>query len=245
MRYDTYYTQNAHGDVVNLTDKDGKVTKSYKYDAFGVEKNIDENDINAFRYCGEYYDKETATVYLRARYYNPKSGRFISRDSFAGRRTDPLSLNLYTYCGNNPIYYIDPNGHSYAELLDGTKMSINGAWDAKVFNEIKSGKQDSKVNNKKSPTGISEKGIEFLKQYESFEPQAYLLEGEDYYTIGYGHQIYEGGTSVVINGEAYDTLTEELATTLFMDDINSTFAPSLNKFLSDNQIVLNQNQYDA
>jgi GH24 family phage-related lysozyme (muramidase) len=124
-------------------------------------------------------------------------------------------------------------------------MSINSAWDAKVFNEIKSGKRDSKVNNKKSPTGISEKGIEFLKQYESFEPQAYLLEGEDYYTIGYGHQIYEGGTSVVINGETYDTLTEELATTLFMDDINSTFAPCLNKFLSDNQIVLNQNQYDA
>ncbi len=52
-----YYTQNAHGDVVNLTDKDGKVTKSYRYDAFGVEKNIDENDTNAFRYCGEYYDK--------------------------------------------------------------------------------------------------------------------------------------------------------------------------------------------
>ncbi len=52
----TYYTQNAHGDVVNLTDKDGKVTKSYRYDAFGVEKNIDDNDTNAFRYCGEYYD---------------------------------------------------------------------------------------------------------------------------------------------------------------------------------------------
>ena len=91
----TYYTQNAHGDVVNLTDKDGKVTKRYRYDAFGVEKNIDENDANAFRYCGEYYDKETATVYLRARNYNPSTGRFISRDSFAGKNQDPLSLNRY------------------------------------------------------------------------------------------------------------------------------------------------------
>ncbi len=107
----TYYTQNAHGDVVNLTDKDGKVTKSYKYDAFGVEKNIDKNDTNAFRYCGEYYDKETATVYLRARNYNPSTGRFISRDSFAGRKSDPLSLNIYTYCHNNPIIYIDPTGN--------------------------------------------------------------------------------------------------------------------------------------
>ena len=76
-----------------------------------MEKNIDDRDTNAFRYCGEYFDKETATVYLRARYYNPSTGRFISRDSFAGRRSDPLSLNLYTYCGNNPIRYIDPSGH--------------------------------------------------------------------------------------------------------------------------------------
>ena len=107
----TYYTQNAHGDVVNLTDKTGKVTKTYTYDAFGVEKNIDENDTNAFRYCGEYYDAETGTIYLRARYYNPSIGRFISRDSFAGKIEDPLSLNLYTYCANNPISLKDPTGH--------------------------------------------------------------------------------------------------------------------------------------
>ena len=49
-----YYTQNAHGDVVNLTNSNGEVTKKYTYDAFGVEKSIVENDANAFRYCGEY-----------------------------------------------------------------------------------------------------------------------------------------------------------------------------------------------
>ena len=54
----TYYTQNTHGDVVNLTNANGEVTKTYKYNAFGVEKDISESDTNAFRYCGEYYDKE-------------------------------------------------------------------------------------------------------------------------------------------------------------------------------------------
>lgn len=102
--------QNAHGDVVNLTDKDGKVTKTYTYDAFGVEKNIDENDTNVFRYCGEYYDTETGTIYLRARYYNPSTGRFISRDSYAGKNEEPLSLNKYTYCQNNPLIFVDPSG---------------------------------------------------------------------------------------------------------------------------------------
>ena len=88
------------------------------------------------RYCGEYYDAETGTIYLRARYYNPTTGRFISRDSFAGRKSDPLSLNLYTYCRNNPLIYIDPSGHSYATLPDGTTMDINSNWDAQQFYKI-------------------------------------------------------------------------------------------------------------
>lgn len=51
----TYYTQNTYGDVVNLTDEIGAVTKSYIYDAFGMEQNIDDTDTNSFRYCGAYY----------------------------------------------------------------------------------------------------------------------------------------------------------------------------------------------
>ena len=121
-----YYTQNAHGDVVNLTDADGAITKSYTYDAFGVEQNIDDADTNAFRYCGEYYDSETGTVYLRARYYNPSIGRFISRDSYAGKSSDPLSLNRYTYCSNNPVFYVDPCGN-YGVVIYGTYPNESGS----------------------------------------------------------------------------------------------------------------------
>lgn len=121
----TYYTQNAHGDVVNLTDNNGAVTKTYQYDAFGVEKNIDDTDTNAFRYCGEYYDKETATIYLRARYYSPSTGRFISRDSFAGSNNDPLSLNLYTYCHNNPVSGTDSTGHFLDTFFDAAILAFD------------------------------------------------------------------------------------------------------------------------
>ncbi len=71
-----------------------------------------------FRYCGEYFDTETGTIYLRARYYNPNTGRFISRDSVTGDIGDPLSLNLYTYCANNPILYVDPSGNSATALVN-------------------------------------------------------------------------------------------------------------------------------
>ncbi|TYQ14733.1 UNVERIFIED_CONTAM: RHS repeat-associated protein [Acetivibrio alkalicellulosi] len=75
------------------------------------EMHENNRDTNPFRYCGEYFDEETGTIYLRARYYNPRVGRFISEDSFRGISNDALSLNLYTYVKNNPIRYIDPSGH--------------------------------------------------------------------------------------------------------------------------------------
>lgn len=55
---------------------------------------------------------------MRARYYSPSTGRFISRDSFAGSNNDPLSLNLYTYCHNNPVSGTDSTGHFLDTLLD-------------------------------------------------------------------------------------------------------------------------------
>ena len=131
-----YYTQNAHGDVVNLTDSTGAITKSYKYDAFGVEQNVDDADDNAFRYCGEYFDAETGTIYLRARYYDPAIGRFISRDSVTGENTDPLSLNLYTYCHNNPIIGTDPSGHAL-HLLIGAAVGALISGGITLVSEIK------------------------------------------------------------------------------------------------------------
>ena len=104
------YVYNAHGDVVQLV-KDNAVVASYTYDAFGnLTSQIGESD-NPFLYCGEYYDAETQTYYLRARYYNPANGRFTQQDAWSFMDTsDPLSLNLYTYCYNNPVMYADPYG---------------------------------------------------------------------------------------------------------------------------------------
>lgn len=161
----TYYSQNAHGDVVNLTDVDGEVVKSYAYDAFGVEKNIDNSDANAFRYCGEYFDVETGTIYLRARYYNPTTGRFISRDSVIGEIEDPLSLNLYTYCHNNPIRYTDPSGNSInfslvydpcVDSFDSFRESVNA-----LISGLKSAHYNRNENNvdlPKSPQEAYEEG---------------------------------------------------------------------------------------
>ena len=90
-----YYVTDLHGNVVQLTDESGAVIKTYEYDSFGNEVNPDRKDENPFRYCGEYYDKETGKIYLRTRYYQPDVGRFLTRDTCTGKENEPLSLHLY------------------------------------------------------------------------------------------------------------------------------------------------------
>ena len=100
----TYYLHNGHGDVNMLMNENGSITKTYNYDAFGVEQDKVSNDTNPFRYCGEYYDKETDNIYLRARYYAPLQGRFTTEDPAED------GLNWYSYCGGNPVAFADPSG---------------------------------------------------------------------------------------------------------------------------------------
>lgn len=84
---------------------------TYKYDAFGNVTTATGTKTTPYRYSGYQFDDETGLYYLNARYYNPVIARFMSADTYYGRLSDPLSLNLYTYCHNEPIMYWNPTGH--------------------------------------------------------------------------------------------------------------------------------------
>lgn len=102
-----YYHQNEHGDIEYITGKDGKIENAYTYDAFGNITNSTELVKNRYTYNGEQYDQVTQQYYLRARYYNPLVGRFTQEDVYRGD-----GLNLYAYCGSNPVMYVDPSGYA-------------------------------------------------------------------------------------------------------------------------------------
>ena len=106
-----YYLYNGHGDVTSLVDANNTKVNTYKYDEYGNITEETEGVENPYRYAGYYYDKETKNYYLQSRYYNPAIQRFISEDTVRGNIEEPLTQNLYTYTHNNPLKYIDPNGH--------------------------------------------------------------------------------------------------------------------------------------
>ena len=120
-----YYFNNGHADVTALLDATTKNIRSqYRYDEFGnitsetyydsngVET-TDENEIikSQILYAGYQYDEESKYYNLHARYYDPQTARFLQQDTYRGTIADPLSLNLYTYCHNEPMMYYDPTGH--------------------------------------------------------------------------------------------------------------------------------------
>jgi RHS repeat-associated protein len=124
------YGKDAQGSVTAVYGEGGEFVTGYAYDDFGQTEELtaaedaeagaaDEDAASApdpfyneVCYTGGIYDKSTGLYYLNARYYDPAEGRFISADTYRGDVNDPSTLNLYAYCANNPINFVDPTGHS-------------------------------------------------------------------------------------------------------------------------------------
>jgi RHS repeat-associated protein len=108
---EVFYHQDGLGSTRLLTDSTGQVTDRYTYDAYGrLLSHVGSSD-NEKQFAGEQRDAETGLDYLRARYYDPDLGRFISKDPFAGFLSDPMSQHDYQYAHANPVNFTDPTGY--------------------------------------------------------------------------------------------------------------------------------------
>ena len=113
-----WYEKNLQGDVVAVYNSSGQKCITYKYDAWGnftaTASLTTGSNINAianpFRYRSYYYDTDLCMYYLQSRYYDAKICRFINADNQL-LTTDLIGTNLFSYCNNNPVMFIDPNGH--------------------------------------------------------------------------------------------------------------------------------------
>ena len=130
------YKKNNQNDIIGIYDADGNQIVKYVYDAWGNHKTFvlydskfvdislenDYNDdnykgkveiaeLNPFRYRSYYLDEETGLYYLNSRYYDAELGRFINADNVKNLNKLAFNgLNLYSYCLNNPIMFMDTSG---------------------------------------------------------------------------------------------------------------------------------------
>ena len=119
------YRKDAQGNICALLDSEGNVVVKYVYDAWGNHAVVDAdgNDItdeghignkNPYRYRGYYYDADLKLYWLQTRYYDPETGRFVTIDDISYLDPETINgLNLYAYCGNNPVMNVDPTGEFF------------------------------------------------------------------------------------------------------------------------------------
>jgi len=117
-----YFHHDAHGSTRALTNQSGEVVATYTYDAHGNRTSPATNIENPFGYNSQYTDSESGLQYLRARYYDPKTAQFLTRDPIASHTREP-----YTYASNSPTNYSDPTGLLSIGDIGGAVLDVGQA----------------------------------------------------------------------------------------------------------------------
>ena len=124
-----FYQKDIFNNITKILDANGNIIVQYVYDAWGNHAVLNANgqeigdaahigNKNPFRYRSYYFDTETELYYLKSRYYDPELGRFITIDDISYLDPETINgLNLYAYCGNNPVMNVDPNGNLFITFL--------------------------------------------------------------------------------------------------------------------------------
>ena len=102
----SYYQADGLGSITSLSNAAGALAQTYTFDSFGNQTASTGSLTNSFRYTAREFDSETSLYYMRARYFDPQVGRFISEDpiGFSG------DINVYRYSFNSPVNLDDPSG---------------------------------------------------------------------------------------------------------------------------------------
>ena len=225
------YTEDAKGSTVNVLDNAGSRVVSYLYDDFGDVTESKASGYSGFenelQYTGAVHDELTGLLYLNARYYEPRTGRFITRDSYRGERENADTWHLYAYCANNPINYVDPSGHKRVKRFSAAKSfdykgpySIGGVYITIVLKWT--------VSNKKKIIDFSSK-VTRKKRYgfaklEEFKRRAKKISGTSQY--------------------AYVKYFGKIAMSPFADFLNNEFSLPIYTFCHPSAIIYNDGGVD-
>ncbi|MFH1846732.1 MAG: RHS repeat-associated core domain-containing protein [Candidatus Omnitrophota bacterium] len=159
-----YYNYDGLGSVSEITDENGSVIEKYTYNIYGKVTIKDANDNiltesaigNRYFFTGRELDEETGLYYYRNRYYDPEIGRFITPDPIGYAS----GINLYTYCGNDPVNWIDPFGLDWSTDEWEKYNTMNGGPQATPTSVVKENWQNYMEENYDPDWIKKEGGIE-------------------------------------------------------------------------------------
>jgi RHS repeat-associated protein len=105
----SYLLSDQSGSTRAITNTTGTITATYTYDAWGNQTGYNGTTVTPFQYGGQYADPATGLIYLRARWYDPQTGQFLSLDPDLATTNSP-----YTYANDDPVQNSDPTGLGFS-----------------------------------------------------------------------------------------------------------------------------------
>ena len=119
----------------DIQDDGGQTVAEYRYDAWGAHETLVDvggiGSLNPIRYRGYYFDVETGLYYLKTRYYDPETGRFVNMDDvwmLPMLQNHINGLNLFAYGNNNPVNMVDPDGRIFGRIWNWVSNTATDAW---------------------------------------------------------------------------------------------------------------------
>ena len=185
-----WYAKNLQGDIVGIYNHTGARVVSYTYDAWGKVTPTTHGDANAdiaanlnpFTYRGYYYDWDTGFYYLQSRYYDPAVGRFINADGYVSTGQGLIGNNMFAYCNNNPVMYVDYVGEFPWLFL----AVVASAMISTLVQQITTYKNDLVIDKEMSDFDIPQTNQELeeciqgvLDNYSTSEVQVKVTVGEN------------------------------------------------------------------
>ena len=176
-----YYVTNLQGDVMGMVDTSGNSVASYTYDPYGKVLTATGTlaEKNPLRYRGYYYDSESGLYYLKSRYYDPATRRFVNADSYSSTGQGLLGCNMFAYCNNNPVLYHDTDGTIAITTLILVGSIIVGAVAAAytAYTETKAGCDTAQIINDSLLNGLCAFSIVYsggMMAYQCYQNFCYL-----------------------------------------------------------------------
>jgi RHS repeat-associated protein len=196
-----YFLGDALRSVRQLIDGSGNVVMATDYEPYGEVMSSAGSVGTAYGYAGEWTDT-TGLVYLRARFYDPTMGRFMSRDSLGGNTNQPITYNNWLYAFSNPINVTDPSGlcaqgdqpcliaaqqlfHDYGWMLNGkwqlseVNILLDSAQQISNFYDEHGGNGQARMRGSVSPVWFNHANIigYTIKRHYAFGQSVYLIPG--------------------------------------------------------------------
>ncbi len=214
------YHFDKRGSTVALTDTNGNITDTFKYDTYGklIERTGESFIIFGYNGRDGVVTDKNGLIYMRARYYSPDMKRFINADIIRGKINNAVTLNRYAFANTNPVTNVDPLGFAPNMIVQQcTADGDVGTWRNPYTSSYSNTNNTSNSANSTNSTNQSTNNNQSTPLSEQLENHLFNINNTNQLTLA-----FPGAVEIVL--DSWDDASLEVGTDekVVLAEINNT-----------------------